>query len=188
MRGGMRVSPGRMAVCSGVPVGFGSPVSYGAGTGLRVAHPLVREAIIATTPALERSTLHGLIADACEKAGLGSAVASHRLDAFEGVRTRETAAAAARAGLAAALEARSVHANAAAANLFKRSLAALEACGSDVRAELRAWELEARLALGEILAESGRLEAAVAQFDAALPLARGDPSVPGHLRRRPPTA
>jgi len=142
--------------------------------GLRVAHPLVREAIIATTPALERSTLHGLIADACEKAGLGSAVASHRLDAFEGVRTRETAAAAARAGLAAALEARSVHANAAAANLFKRSLAALEACGSDVRAELRARELDARLALGEILAESGRLEAAVAQFDAALPLAHGD--------------
>ena len=142
--------------------------------GLRVAHPLVREAIIASTPALERSRWHGLIADTCEKAGLPSAVALHRLAAFEGVRTSETAAAAARAGLRAALEARGVYANGAAANLLERSLSAIDSAATDVREELRAVELEARLALGAILAERGRLEAAAAQFDRALPLARGD--------------
>ena len=142
--------------------------------GLRVAHPLVREAIIATTPVLERSTLHDLIADACEQAGLSSAVALHRLAAFEGLRTRQTAAAAAQAGLTAALEARSAYANGAAANLLERSLAALEAADTDRRAELRAVELDARLALGAILAERGRLEAAAEEFERALPLAQGD--------------
>jgi len=142
--------------------------------GLRVAHPLVRDAIVAITPVLERSMLHDLIADACEQAGLSSAVALHRLAAFEGLRTRQTAAAAAQAGLKAAFEARSGYANRAAANLLERSLAALEAVDTDRRAELRPIELDARLALGAILAEGGRLEAAAEELERALPLAQGD--------------
>ena len=143
--------------------------------GLIVAHPLVRDAILAATSSLARSALHSAIADGCADVGLEASVtAQHRLAAFESVRRRSLAAEAARAGFAAGLEARALYADATAVRLFERALDAFAVVPEPDRGVLRAAALAATIALGELLVNRNRLEAAAEQFEAAVALAEDD--------------
>jgi DNA-binding SARP family transcriptional activator/tetratricopeptide (TPR) repeat protein len=148
--------------------------------GLRLVHPLLREAALLGVNALRRAAIHTRIADALDALiadGDGrwrDAAARHRLAAFQSGGLRETARVAAQAALEAGNRARLIFADEAAANLFRGGLAAFEALSGEEREELRPLAVAAAVQLGHVVHDAEGDGAAEEAFRVALSLAGND--------------
>ena len=150
------------------------------GDHLSLAHPLLRDAALASTNALRRSGIHTAIADELESldpALPGSrrdAVANHRLDAFEAAHLRVTAARAAESGFEAGSRARRLMAAEAATRLIAGALAAYSVLAAGDRARLRERAVHAWILLGDIALDRDDDRAAEDAYRSALTLADRD--------------
>lgn len=138
--------------------------------GVRVVHPLLRDATVATLNPTRRADLHALIAEELD----GEGAARHRIAAFESCGLGEHAAAAADAGFRAGGHARNLSSEDAALLLLTSGLKAFEAVATFDRGDLRAGAVQAWLQVGEIHQDQDRRAEAGEAFDAALALAACD--------------
>jgi DNA-binding SARP family transcriptional activator/tetratricopeptide (TPR) repeat protein len=144
---------------------------------LRLDHPLLRDAAIATINPLRRAELHHLTADAIERSGgRGSAsadlaVGRHRLAAFGLTRSGRDADSALPIAFEAAAVARRLSAPDSAAELYRLSLDAFAELDVTRRAALRDLGYEAWLALGQIRLDALEYAGATAAFERAEDLA-----------------
>ncbi len=139
-------------------------------TGVRLVHPLLRDAAVARLNPARRSTLHRVIASS----SAGEVAARHYLAAFEASALCEHARDAAGAGFAAGHQARRLFADQAAAELFGGGLRAFDAAGANDREALRSAAFEAWRQVGDIhLQRDARAEAERA-YEAAMALAVSD--------------
>lgn len=145
--------------------------------GLRLVHPLLRDAVLGRVNGLERAVLHTRIAakleslDEDDRGSIGLAAAHHRLAAFQAGKLRDLAPLAARAGFSAGNAARTMLADDAALQLLRGGLDALQRAPSDVREQLRSDAVEAWISIGDIRRD--RLDdgdGAAAAFENALAL------------------
>lgn len=102
--------------------------------GVRVVHPLLRDATMATLNPTRRADLHGSIAEELD----GEGAARHRIAAFESSGLGEHAAAAAEAGFRAGRHARNLSSEDAALLLLTGGLRAFEVVAAVDRGDLRA--------------------------------------------------
>jgi DNA-binding SARP family transcriptional activator/tetratricopeptide (TPR) repeat protein len=144
--------------------------------GLRLVHPLLRDAAESTINALHRAELHGRVAEGLTADPTGAtpilSVARHRLAAFDASGSPGHAAAAVRAAVEGGATAGRLGATAAAEELLAGAVAAFVAAPVLARDELRPVALEAWLGLHAMRCDAGdygHAEAAVAE---ALALAR----------------
>ena len=150
------------------------------GDRLSLAHPLLRDAALASTNALRRSGIHTALADeleALDPALHGSrrdAVANHRLDAFEAAHLRVTAARAAESGFEAGGRARRLMAAEAATRLISGALAAYSVLAAEDRARLREGAVHAWILLGDIALDRDDDRAAEDAYRSALTVADRD--------------
>jgi DNA-binding SARP family transcriptional activator/tetratricopeptide (TPR) repeat protein len=144
--------------------------------GLRLVHPLLRDAAESTINAPLRAELHGRVAAGLTADPTGAppvlAVARHRLAAFDASGSPEHAAAAVQAAVAGGSTAGRLGATAAADELLTRAIAALSAAPVLSRDELRPVALEAWLGLHALRCDAGDYEHAEAAVTEALALAR----------------
>jgi DNA-binding SARP family transcriptional activator/tetratricopeptide (TPR) repeat protein len=151
-------------------------VSVGDST-LRLDHPLLRDAAIATINPLRRADLHHLTADAIDRSvGRGTAsavlaVGRHRLAAFGLTRSARDADSALPIAFDAAAVARRLSAPDSAAELYRLSLDAFAELDVTRRAALRDLGYEAWLALGQIRLDALEYAKATAAFERAEDLA-----------------
>ena len=138
--------------------------------GVKVSHPLLAEATVATLSATDRADLHEMIASHSDD----EAAARHRLAAFELSGRRERARAAAEAGFRAGRHARRLFSDDAALELAVGGLRAYDVMAPENRADLRPDAVAAWLNVGEIHRDHDRREEAEQAFDAALALAGTD--------------
>ena len=138
--------------------------------GMRVSHPLLADATLATLSATDRADLHEMIASHLDD----DVAARHRLAAFELSGRRERARAAAQAGFQAGRHARRLFSDNAALELSAGGLRAYDVMAPEDRADLRAEAVAAWLQIGEIHRDQDRREEAERAFDAALALACTD--------------
>lgn len=138
--------------------------------GVRLVHPLLREAAVAQLNPTQRSALHRLIAAGSDD----EAGAFHRLAAFEAGGLREYARAGADAGFIAGRRARRLFAHDAALELFEGGLRAFKVASAPDRNDLRAAAFDAWCQLGEIHQDRERRAEADLAYEAALALATSD--------------
>jgi DNA-binding SARP family transcriptional activator/tetratricopeptide (TPR) repeat protein len=144
---------------------------------LRLDHPLLRDAAIATINPVRRAELHHLTADAVEgSAGRGTppsvlAAGRHRLAAFGLTRSRRDAESALPISFDAAAVARRQSAPDTAAELYRLALEAFAELGPTRRADLRDLAFEAWLSLGQIRLDALDYPRATAAFERAEALA-----------------
>jgi DNA-binding SARP family transcriptional activator/tetratricopeptide (TPR) repeat protein len=143
--------------------------------GLRLVHPLLRDAAESTIDARHRAELHVRVAEGLTGDPTGSppvlSVARHRLAAFEASGSPEHAAAAVRAAVEGGSTAGRLGATAAAEELLTRAVAAFSAAPVLARDELRPAALEAWLGLHALRCDAGDYELAEAAVTEALALA-----------------
>ena len=149
--------------------------------GLRLVHPLLRDAVLGRVNGLERAVLHTRIAakleslDEGDRGTIGLAAAHHRLAAFQAGKLRDLAPPAARAGFSAGNAARTMLADNVALQLLGAGLDALQRASSDIRKQMRSEAVEAWISIGEIRRD--RLDdsdGAAAAFETALALTNDD--------------
>jgi DNA-binding SARP family transcriptional activator/tetratricopeptide (TPR) repeat protein len=152
--------------------------------GLRLAHPLLRDAATATLDAVRRAELHTLVADALERSpprddegGDVLSVARHRLAAFEVTDEPGRAPAALRAAVDGAAMARRLAAPAAATELYRRGLVAWARVPPAARDAVRSAACAGYVGLGAVRADAGEHDLAAQAFEAALTLATTDDEV-----------
>jgi DNA-binding SARP family transcriptional activator/tetratricopeptide (TPR) repeat protein len=144
-------------------------------TGLRLAHPLWREAALSRVNPLRLASLHTRIAEATERVGGRELVAAgHRIAAFRAAPLAEHAESAARCGIHAGRAARSLLADETALQLFGPALAAFEAMPADRRRLLRSGAFRSWLEVGHVHSDRLDLGEATAAYERALGLAAGD--------------
>lgn len=148
--------------------------------GVRLVHPLLRDAALARMNPVRRGALHALIAEALGRLGAGSgglweeAAARHRLAAFESGRLREMAAAAARSGFAAGHRARELAAREAAVELLRGGTSAFDVLDDEERAALRGAAVTAAAELGDCSLDGEDDAGAAAAYRWGLTLAETD--------------
>jgi DNA-binding SARP family transcriptional activator/tetratricopeptide (TPR) repeat protein len=144
--------------------------------GLRLVHPLLRDAAESTINARHRAELHGRVAEGLTGDPTGTppvlSIARHRLAAFDAFGSPEHAAAAVRAAVEGGSTAGRLGATAAAEELLTRAVAAFSAARVLARDELRPAALEAWLGLHALRCDAGDYEPAEAAATEALALAR----------------
>jgi DNA-binding SARP family transcriptional activator/tetratricopeptide (TPR) repeat protein len=144
--------------------------------GLRLVHPLLRDAAESTINARHRAELHGRVAEGLTADPTGTApvlsVARHRLAAFDATGSPDHAAAAVRAAVEGGSTAGRLGATAAAEELLTRAVGAFSAAPARARDELRPAALEAWLGLHALRCDAGDYEPAEAAVTEALALAR----------------
>jgi tetratricopeptide (TPR) repeat protein len=153
--------------------------------GLRLAHPLLRDAATATIDPVRRGELHGLVADALERSRASEAdgggtvlsIARHRLAGFEVTGTPDRAVAAVRAGVDGAAMARRLGSPSAARELYERALAAWRRVPPAARDPVRPAAFTGQVGLGAVRADAGEHALAAEAFTDALALARTDDEV-----------
>jgi DNA-binding SARP family transcriptional activator/tetratricopeptide (TPR) repeat protein len=153
--------------------------------GLRLAHPLLRDATTATIDPVRRGGLHALVADALERSRADEddggetvlSIAHHRLAAFEVTAAPERAAAAVRAGVDGAVMAGLLGSPAAAEELYERALAAWVRVPPAARDPVRSVAFSGYVGLGAVRADAGAHDLAAEAFTEALALARTDDEV-----------
>jgi tetratricopeptide (TPR) repeat protein len=152
--------------------------------GLRLAHPLLRDAATATIDAVRRAELHTLVADTLERSsprdddgGVVLSIARHRLAAFEVTDEPAHAPAAVRAAVDGAAMARRLAAPAAATELYRRGLAAWARVPPTARDPVRSAACAGYVGLGAVRADAGDHDLAAQAFEAALSLASTDDEV-----------
>jgi DNA-binding SARP family transcriptional activator/tetratricopeptide (TPR) repeat protein len=151
--------------------------------GLRLAHPLLRDAATSAIDPARRAELHALVADALARTmddGESNAVLSiarHRLAAFEVTGDRRRAGTAVRAAVAGAALARRLAAPAAATELLERALAAWAQVPAADREAVRPAAFAGYTTLGAVCADAGDHLRADEAFGAALTLATTDDEV-----------
>ena len=139
-------------------------------SGVRMTHPLLRDASLTMVTPARRAALHSVIASELE----GEAAARHRVAAFEATRERALARAAAQAGFSAGLQARRVFADDVALELFMAGWQAFEVMSPAGRRDLAATAIEAWLQIGEIHQDRDQRGEAERAFDAAGALVTSD--------------
>jgi tetratricopeptide (TPR) repeat protein len=143
--------------------------------GLRLSHPLWRQAALSRLNPLRLAALHSQIADALDRlSGRELVAAGHRIGAFRSAPVADYAEAAARAGLAAGRVARSLVADDAALELLAAALAAFEAIPANRRRKLRRAAFGGWMDIGHIRSDRLELDPAAEAFEQALGLADGD--------------
>lgn len=149
-------------------------VVWGRG-GLRLSHPLWRQAALSRLNPLRLASLHSQIADALDRLpGRELVAAGHRIGAFRSAPMADYAQAASRAGLNAGHVARSLVADDAALELLAAALAAFEAVPASRRRKLRGAAFAGWMDIGHIRSDRLELDDAAAAFEQALGLADGD--------------
>lgn len=151
--------------------------------GVRLVHPLLRDAVLAGTNAIRRGAVHTMVAERFEElAGRDHpdadrhrlAAARHRVDAYlRGGRLRDTAGPAAASGFRAGHLATRLLADEAAQELYIGALDAFESLDAAHRADLARGATNAWIALGNLRAETDDDSAADA-YRTALGLAVDD--------------
>jgi DNA-binding SARP family transcriptional activator/tetratricopeptide (TPR) repeat protein len=143
--------------------------------GVRVAHPLLREALLQRTNAVRRSTLHTLIAAQLDgRDDRAFARARHQVAAFRCSGLHHTAVDACRGGLAAGAHARSLCANDVALELLHAALEAFETLSPGDRRPLRSEVFDGWLTVGHINLDRGQLSIAEHAYRQGLGLAGND--------------
>lgn len=154
---------------------LGAAILTRTSAGVRLAHPLWREAALSRVNALRRANLHARIADAFDRVGGRDLVsAGHRIAAFRSAPLAEYAEPAARAGLGAGHASRAVMANDAALHLYGPALRAFEVLPTTRRRTLRQAAFRGWLETGHIHADRLDLETARAAYERSLGLAATD--------------
>jgi DNA-binding SARP family transcriptional activator len=144
-------------------------------TGLRLLHPLLRDAALTTINPIRRATLHRLLADSMSTVdGDPLGVARHRISAFAAARLVDLAPAAAEAGFAAGQQARSVFANDAAMDLLRGALDAFSVVPRAYADDLRARAVGAWVTIADIHLDAEDTEAATDAAKVAIALAATD--------------
>ena len=138
--------------------------------GVRLIHPLLRDAAVGRLNPARRAALHGVLADA----SLGEEAARHRLAAFDASRLREHARPAAEAGFLAGHHARRLFADETASELFAGGLRAFEAASEADRRKLRAGALDGWCQLGDLHQQFEQLADAERAYQAAMALVETD--------------
>ncbi len=138
--------------------------------GVRLIHPLLRDAAVARLNPARRAALHGVLANA----SVGEGAARHRLAAFDAGGLREHAYPAAEAGFLAGHQARRLFADQAASELFAGGLRAFEAASAADREKLRAGALDAWCQLGDLHQQFENLADAERAYQAAMALVEAD--------------
>ena len=138
--------------------------------GVRVSHPLLAEATLATLSTTDRADLHEMIASHLDD----HAAARHRLAAFELSGRPERARAAAQAGFQSGRHARRLFSDDAALELSAGGLQAYAVMVPEDRTDLRPEAVAVWLQVGEIHRDHDRREEAERAFDAALALSGTD--------------
>jgi DNA-binding SARP family transcriptional activator/tetratricopeptide (TPR) repeat protein len=153
-------------------------------SGLRLAHPLLREAATATIDTVRRGELHALVADALERSsrrdddgGTVLSIARHRLAAYEVAGEPHRAAAATHAAVDGAAMARRLGVPAAATELYQRGLAAWSHVPPAAREPVRPAAFAGYVGLGAVHADAGAHDLADRVFAEGLALARTDDEV-----------
>ena len=154
-------------------------------SGLRLTHPLLREAATATIDAVRRGELHAVIAAALERSSAREedggttvlSIARHRLAAFEVTGAPDRAAAAVQAGVDGAAMARRLGAPAAARELYERGLTAWARVPPAGRDPVRPAAFAGYVGLGAVRADAGEHDLAAQAFGEALVLAATDDEV-----------
>jgi DNA-binding SARP family transcriptional activator/tetratricopeptide (TPR) repeat protein len=142
--------------------------------GLRLSHPLWRQAALSRLNPLRLASLHSQIADALDRlTGRELVSAGHRIAAFRSTRLADYAQAAARSGLAAGHVARNLVADAAALELLAAALTAFETVPASRRRTLRRAAFAGWMDIGHIRSDRLELDAAAEAFEQALGLADG---------------
>jgi DNA-binding SARP family transcriptional activator/tetratricopeptide (TPR) repeat protein len=142
--------------------------------GLRLSHPLWREAALSRLNPLRLASLHSQVADALDRLpGRELVSAGHRIGAFRSAPVADYAQAAARAGLAAGHVARNLVADDAALELLAAGLAAFEVLPASHRRKLRRAAFAGWMDIGHIRSDRLELDAATEAFEQALGLADG---------------
>lgn len=143
--------------------------------GVRIAHPLLREALLQRTNAVRRANLHTLVATQLDgRDDRAFAQARHQVAAFRCSGLQHTAIDACRGGLAAGQHARSLCANDVALELLRAALEAFEALSPDDRRPLRSAVFDGWLTLGHIHLDRGDLSTAGGSYRQGLGLAATD--------------
>ena len=143
--------------------------------GLRLSHPLWREAALSRLNPLRLASLHSQVADAIDRIpGRELVSAGHRIAAFRSAALADYAEAAARAGLAAGRVARNLVADESALQLFSAALAAFEAVPASRRRRLRSSAFAGWMDAGHIHTDRLELDAATHAYEQALGLAGSD--------------
>ena len=138
--------------------------------GVRLVHPLLRDAAVARLDPPRRAALHTLLAEA----SAGEVAARHRLAAFEASGLPEHAGLAARAGFITGHQARRLFADDAALELFAGGLRAFAAATDLDREGLRAGALDAWCQFGDIHLQREAQPEAERAYRAAMDLAAND--------------
>ena len=154
---------------------LGAAVLTRSNAGVRLAHPLWREAALSRVNHLRLANLHARIADALDRVGGRELVsAGHRIAAFRSAPLAQYAEPAALAGLSAGHASRAVMAHDAALHLYGPALRAFEALPTRRRRALRRAAFRGWLETGHIYTDRLDLEAARTAYERSLGLAATD--------------
>lgn len=144
--------------------------------GVRLIHPLLRDAAVARLNPLRLANLHDQVAAALEAVETDSlqSVAAHRIAAFRAARLPDYAPAAVAAGVAAGRAARAVLADDAAMGLLAAALEAFDSVPAAGRVPLRATACAGWLQVGHIRTDRLQLDQAEDAYRRSIRLAASD--------------